>query len=57
MKVGTRDYRTIWVAADGWSVEVIDQRVLPHEWLILRLTTAGEAAVAGATSPPTPFCD
>ncbi len=32
MKVGDRHYRTIWLNADGQSVDVIDQRWLPHEF-------------------------
>ena len=38
MKVGDRHYRTIWLNADGRSVDLIDQRRLPHE---LRIETVG----------------
>src|ERR1043166_5545684 len=38
--------RTIWLAEDGRSVEIIDQRLLPHELAIRRLTTLGDAARA-----------
>ena len=31
MNINGKPYRTIWVAADGWSVEIIDQTRLPHE--------------------------
>jgi hypothetical protein len=30
MKINGRHYRTIWLNADGRSVEVIDQSKLPH---------------------------
>ena len=30
MKIDGRPYRTIWLADDGWSVEIIDQTRLPH---------------------------
>ena len=37
MRVGDRDLRTIWLAEDGWSVDVIDQTRLPHDVHIWRL--------------------
>ena len=46
MKVDGRPYRTIWPAADGWSIEVIDQTKLPHEFVTLRLTDLAQAAHA-----------
>jgi len=46
VKVGGNPYRTIWVAADGWSVEIIDQTKLPHRFETLALRTLGEAAHA-----------
>ncbi len=46
MKVDGRALRTIWLAADGATVEVIDQRQLPHRFEILRLATLDEAAEA-----------
>jgi methylthioribose-1-phosphate isomerase len=46
MKVNGVHYRTIWVADDGWSVEVIDQTRLPHEFVVRRLTTIEDAAGA-----------
>jgi methylthioribose-1-phosphate isomerase len=46
MKINGRAYRTIWLGADGWSVEIIDQTRLPHELLTVRLTTSVEAAHA-----------
>ena len=46
MKVSGRSYRTIWVNADGWGVDVIDQRWLPHAFRVATLRTLGEAATA-----------
>ncbi|MFY9971188.1 MAG: S-methyl-5-thioribose-1-phosphate isomerase [Roseiarcus sp.] len=46
MKVGGRSYRTIWLNADGWGVDVIDQRWLPHEFRIATLRNVGDAAMA-----------
>ena len=46
MRVDGKPYRTIWLADDGWSVEIIDQTRLPHEFATTRLTTLGEAAHA-----------
>ncbi len=46
MKVAGRPYRTIWLAEDGETVEVIDQTLLPHAFRTRRLTTAEEAAEA-----------
>lgn len=46
MKVNGRAYRTIWLASDGWSVEIIDQTKLPHTFSTLRLTTHEETAQA-----------
>ena len=46
MNVNGRPMRTIWLAADGRSVEIIDQRLLPHELVIARLQTLDDAARA-----------
>ena len=46
MKVDGVPYRTIWVGEDGWSVHIIDQTRLPHEFAMLRLTRLDEAALA-----------
>ena len=46
MKIDGVHYRTIWVADDGWSIEVIDQTKLPHEFETLRLRNAEDAARA-----------
>ncbi len=49
MKIGEKHYRTIWLSDDGWSVEVIDQTLLPHVFEIMRLTNVAEAASAIST--------
>jgi methylthioribose-1-phosphate isomerase len=46
MRVEGVHRRTIWLADDGWSVEVIDQTRLPHDFAIVRLASAAEAATA-----------
>ena len=46
MRVHGVAYRTIWLASDGESVEVIDQTHLPHELVTRRLTSAEEACEA-----------
>lgn len=46
MKVNGIPYRTIWLAENGWSVEIIDQTKLPHLFETVQLTTVEEAAHA-----------
>lgn len=46
MKVGGTSYRTIWLADDGETVEIIDQTRLPHEFVTVPLNSAADAAVA-----------
>ena len=46
MKVDGQHFRSIWLEPDGWSVGAIDQRRLPHEFIIARITTAEEAGEA-----------
>src|SRR5271168_2715575 len=46
MKVGAKHFRSIWVEPDGWTVGAIDQRRLPHEFVLARMTTCEEAADA-----------
>jgi methylthioribose-1-phosphate isomerase len=46
MNVDGKPYRTIWLGADGWSVEIIDQTRFPHEFATVRLTSMEEAARA-----------
>src|SRR5690349_5539652 len=49
VNVRGRAMRTIWRAADGGTVEIIDQTLLPHELVILELQTLDDAARAIAT--------
>ena len=46
MNINGRHYRTIWLGADGATVEIIDQTKLPHVLEIVRLETVAEAARA-----------
>ncbi|WP_298363156.1 S-methyl-5-thioribose-1-phosphate isomerase [uncultured Bradyrhizobium sp.] len=46
MKVDGRHFRSIWLESDGWSVGAIDQRRLPHEFIVAKITTAEEAGEA-----------
>lgn len=46
MKVDGQHYRTIWLEPDGWSLAAIDQTLLPHRFVIFRMTTLADAARA-----------
>jgi methylthioribose-1-phosphate isomerase len=46
MRINGKPHRTIWLAADGWSVEIIDQTRLPHEFAIASLRSMEDAARA-----------
>ena len=46
MNVDGKAYRTIWLGQDGWSVEIIDQTRLPHEFVTARLSTLDGAGRA-----------
>ncbi len=46
MKVKGRPYRAIWLNQDGRSVDVIDQRWLPHEFRVATLRGVEDAARA-----------
>ena len=46
MNVDGTPYRTIWVGDDGRSVHIIDQTLLPHEFVTRTLSTVAEAAEA-----------
>jgi methylthioribose-1-phosphate isomerase len=35
LNVGERHYRTIWLSDDGRSVDLIDQRKLPHDFVVV----------------------
>src|ERR1700743_2258816 len=46
MKVEGKHIRSIWLEPDGWTVSAIDQRRLPHDFVVARLTTCDAAADA-----------
>jgi methylthioribose-1-phosphate isomerase len=46
MLVDGTHYHSIWVNADGWSVDIIDQTRLPHEFAISNLKTLAQACTA-----------
>jgi methylthioribose-1-phosphate isomerase len=46
MKVNGQPTRTIWVASDGVSVDIIDQTLLPHRYEIATLKNLDDAARA-----------
>ena len=46
MKVKGTPTRTIWVASDGRTVEIIDQTRLPHEFKVVKLENLTQAAFA-----------
>ncbi len=46
MRVGDRAFRSIWLAEDGWRVEIIDQTRLPHDFTVRPLDTLSDAATA-----------
>jgi methylthioribose-1-phosphate isomerase len=46
MKVDGRHFSSIWLEPDGWSVGAIDQRVLPHDFVVARLASCDAAADA-----------
>jgi methylthioribose-1-phosphate isomerase len=46
MKVEGKHLRSIWLEPDGWSVSAIDQRRLPHDFIVARLTSCDAAADA-----------
>src|ERR1019366_3899372 len=46
MKVGGRHFRSIWLEPDGHTVSAIDQRRLPHDFVVARLTSCDAAVDA-----------
>ena len=46
MRVNGTPYRSIWLNDDSWSVDIIDQTYLPHEFVIRTLKSMEEAAEA-----------
>ncbi len=49
MKIEGKVTRSVWVEADGWSVGIFDQTVLPHRVAVLRLAAPDDAVRAIAT--------
>ena len=43
MKVDGKPYRTIWLGADGTTVQAIDQTLLPHRFVVRDLATVEDA--------------
>jgi methylthioribose-1-phosphate isomerase len=46
MKIDGRTMRTIWLANDGRSIEIIDQTLLPHRLVTARVETLAQAGHA-----------
>jgi methylthioribose-1-phosphate isomerase len=46
VRIGGKAFRTIWPGSDAASVQIIDQTRLPHEFEIVSIKTASEAARA-----------
>jgi methylthioribose-1-phosphate isomerase len=46
MKINDVSYRSIWLNGDEWSVDIIDQTLLPHEFEIRTLKSLDDAAEA-----------
>ena len=46
MNVHGTSYRSIWLSQDGWQVEIIDQTKLPHEFVVVRLSTLDQTVEA-----------
>src|SRR5262245_46484872 len=49
MKVDGKHFRSIWLEPDGFSVSAIDQRRLPHEFVVVEIPNAEAAADAIST--------
>ena len=49
MKIHGKNYRSVWLDADGWGVRILDQTLLPWRVEELRLETAEHAARAITT--------
>ncbi|HIJ37312.1 MAG TPA: S-methyl-5-thioribose-1-phosphate isomerase, partial [Rhodospirillaceae bacterium] len=46
MRIHGKPTRTLWLAPDGWGVEIIDQTQLPHVLAVRRLETLDDAEQA-----------
>jgi len=40
MNVDGKHFPSIWLEPDGWSIGAIDQRRLPHDFVVARLTVS-----------------
>ena len=49
MKIKGIPYRSIWLNRDNWSVDIIDQTRLPHEFEVRSLQCLDDAAEAIST--------
>jgi len=49
MNVNGTPYRSIWLGQDGWTVHIIDQTRLPHEFVVRPLQSVSDAAEAIGT--------
>jgi methylthioribose-1-phosphate isomerase len=49
VKVDGVPHRSIWLADDGWTVGIVDQTRLPHEFVTRSLATVGDTVAAIAT--------
>ena len=49
MKINGTPFRTIWLAADGRGVEIIDQTRLPHDFVTVTLRTLAMPRPPSAT--------
>ena len=52
MKVDGKDTRPIWLDAESRLVNVIDQRALPHELVVLELQTVDRSRLRGGFRRP-----
>lgn len=46
MNIHGKHYRTVWVAKDGYTIEILDQTKLPFKLEIVQLSSTTEAATA-----------
>ena len=46
MKVDGRHFRSVWLEDDDWTVGAIDQRRLPHEFVVAHIASAEDATEA-----------
>jgi methylthioribose-1-phosphate isomerase len=46
MRINGKPYRSIWLNENGWSVDIIDQTLLPHDMTVRSLQSLEQAAEA-----------